>query len=340
MYRRPHEPNGFTLVELLVVIAIIGTLVGLLLPAVQAARMISCTNNLKQLALGLHSYHDARGALPGAIFTSNSNEGQRWSWGVSLLPYVENQALFNILKPKSYGVWNVSRNYYGATVKAGMETPLSFFVCPSGKVTQNDAYTQVFYDAATGYGKAGLSSYAGNQGFFNIWGDMTVMAKRNGPFHGDQPAKFKDITDGLSKTFLLGEMSGVASPASGKTNADVPGNWCFSENLPWNLRQLCRYVGLKINDPTTRDYSFSSSHAGVCLFAMADGAVRTLSENVESNTQGVGSSISSGSAVASLQTFDTKKIHDGRVSTFGRHERQRAVINWRVMWHVGTRAAA
>ena len=321
MSQRPHDPNGFTLVELLVVIAIIGTLVGLLLPAVQAAResarMSSCTNNLKQLALGLHSHHDARSTLPGAVFTSNSNEGQRWSWGVSLLPYVENQALYNTLKPKTNGVWNASRNYLGAAVKAAMETPLSFFVCPSGKVTQNDPYTQVFYETATGFGKAGLSNYAGNQGFFRIWGDMTVMAKENGPFHGDQPAKFKDITDGLSKTFLLGEMSGVASPASGKKDADVPGNWCCSENLPWNLRQVCRPVGVKINDPTAPDYSFSSSHPGVCLFAMADGAVRVLSENVESNTQGVGNSLSSGSAATSLQTFDTKKSTMGVYQLLG-----------------------
>jgi hypothetical protein len=112
-------------------------------------------------------------------------------------------------------------------------------------------------------------------------------------------------------------MSGVASPASGKKDADVPGNWCCSENLPWNLRQVSRTVGLKINDPTTPDYSFSSSHAGVCLFAMADGAVRTVSENVESNTQGVGSSISSTSATASLQNFDTKKASMGVYQLLG-----------------------
>jgi prepilin-type N-terminal cleavage/methylation domain-containing protein len=327
MSRRPHEPNGFTLVELLVVIAIIGTLVGLLLPAVQAAReaarMSSCTNNLKQLALGLHSYHDARGALPGAVFTSNSNEGQRWSWGVSLLPYVENQALFNTLKPKSNGVYNATR-YLGATLKAAVATPLSFFVCPSGKVTQNDPYTQVFYDAATGDGKAGLSNYAANRGFFRIGGNTSVMARENGPFRGDQPAKFKDIIDGLSKTLLLGEMSGVASPASGKTDADVPGNWCCSENLPYNLRQVTRSVGKKINDPTTPDYSFSSSHTGVCLFAMADGAIRTINENIDSNTQGLSDLVYSGTpasvdglATTALQNFDTKKATMGVYQLLG-----------------------
>jgi prepilin-type N-terminal cleavage/methylation domain-containing protein len=328
MSRRPHEPNGFTLVELLVVIAIIGTLVGLLLPAVQAAResarMSSCTNNLKQLALGLHNHHDAMGTLPGAVFTSKSNEGQRWSWGVSLLPYVENQALFNTLKPRSNGVWNASRNYLGATVKAAMETPLSFFVCPSGKVTQNDPYTQVFYDAATGLGKAGLSNYAANRGFLRIGGNTSVMARENGPFHGDQPAKFKEITDGLSKTLLLGEMSGVASPASGKKDADVPGNWCCSENLPHHLRGQTRSVGFKINDPTTPDYSFSSSHAGVCLFAMADGAVRTLNENINSDRQGVSESLWSGTpasvdgmATTALQNFDTKKSTMGVFQLLG-----------------------
>jgi len=102
-----------------------------------------------------------------------------------------------------------------------------------------------------------------------------------------------------------------------RKDADVPGNWCCSENLPWNLRQVCRAVGVKINDPTAPDYSFSSSHPGVCLFAMADGAVRVLSENVDSNTQGVGYSQSSGSATTQLQNFDTKKATMGVYQLLG-----------------------
>ena len=324
--RRIH---GFTLVELIVVIAIIGVLVGLLLPAVQtareSARTNACSNNLKQVALGLHNFADARNSLPGAFYTSTDpTVGQRWSWAVSLLPYIEHADLFNTIRPSSRSVWNVTRGNSGAAQKAAVETPLGVFTCPSQRVAQFTQANQVFFDAATGNGKTALSNYAANRGFLRIWGSTPVMARENGPFRGDTQTRLKDITDGLSKTIMLGEMSGVASPASGKNDTDVPGNWCCTENLPWNSKQNCRSVDFRINDPANPDLSFSSIHSGVCLFAMADGAVQKLSENISSDTQGVSSSIGNNTAAnvdglvtTALANFNSKKASMGVYQLLG-----------------------
>ena len=98
----PRKPRGFTLVELLVVIAIIGVLIALLLPAVQAAREVArrarCGNNLRQLGIGLHNYHSVYDCFPpGYLGDANTYKAPHWSWSTFLLPYLEQQPLYNVL---------------------------------------------------------------------------------------------------------------------------------------------------------------------------------------------------------------------------------------------------
>jgi len=152
-YPKPNEPRGFTLIELLVVIAIIAILVALLLPAVQqareAARRSSCKNNLKQLGIALHNYHDTHSVFPpgwmhpGISATgtaSGDNDLGVWSWSTMVLPYVEQSAVYDALQPGQYypppttdtgNSGGVDATYPGTQRLSAAQTKINTFLCPS-----------------------------------------------------------------------------------------------------------------------------------------------------------------------------------------------------------------
>src|SRR5215510_5525554 len=129
--------SAFTLVELLVVIAIIGTLVAMLLPAVQsareAARRSQCSNNLKQIGLGMHNYADTWGKLPSACMggVTGATDDDGWSWATAILPFVEQKNLFDKLNPQ--GEQLLLPNYFASkgTIIPGGDTQLKIYKCPS-----------------------------------------------------------------------------------------------------------------------------------------------------------------------------------------------------------------
>lgn len=191
---RPSRP-AFTLIELLVVLAIIAILIGLLLPAVQKVResaaRVTCQNNLKQLGLAAHNYHDAGGRLPPGIAFPGP-DGKTTSLFVELLPYVEQAPLYARWDPV-----NVSANYGPPGTPAATVVPT--YVCPSGGAEPNPVVFGSSTVAVTTYGgNAGVKAFprwrATNDGLF-LYSGPTVRRQ----------VRMTDITDGTAGTFMFGE---------------------------------------------------------------------------------------------------------------------------------------
>jgi prepilin-type N-terminal cleavage/methylation domain-containing protein len=184
--------GGFTLVELLAVIAIIGILVGLLLPAVQtareSARRSSCTNNVKQIALGIQNFHDAKGCLPSARTTKGSFPGaslggsNRATWFLYLLPYIEAADVYDKITFTNTIIWNSPSSSWSIPVA----------LCPSDP-TAPFVKTRGIY-----------ANYSGNVGAMaldQIWSGAVC----DGIFYQDSQMRMKNVSDGLSKTMVIAE---------------------------------------------------------------------------------------------------------------------------------------
>jgi prepilin-type N-terminal cleavage/methylation domain-containing protein len=185
--------GGFTLVELLVVIAIIGILVGLLLPAVQAAReaarRMSCSNNMKQLGLALHNYHDTFNKLPtGLRYDRANNAGRRYSGFIGMLPFIEQQNLFNqIAADQQTAVpWN------GGYAPFLAEIPT--LLCPSD-IGRTGGTGKTNYGFSRGDSAWDHNNWAGN-GNRGLRGMFTGNSRHK---------KFADVIDGLSNTLAMSE---------------------------------------------------------------------------------------------------------------------------------------
>ena len=283
---------GFTLVELLVVIAIIGILVGLLLPAVQAAReaarRMQCSNNLKQLGLAAHNYHDASKKFPiGHHFKGTfTNTGLAYGWGFALLPYIEQGSLYNQFDLR-WPVMNIANSRNGILAA----TPLAAFSCPSDtKPAQRDDPVNTPTTPTVIIKNSATSSYQGNGGAYSGWqGVGTPVPERwNGVFERDArgaPYGIKDITDGTSNTILVTECRWGMDPAK-ENRGRIFG---ASDNIAYavgatnalmvNGEFAINWTAAEGNAQPHR--TASSFHVGGAQFAFADGSVRFISENIE-----------------------------------------------------------
>jgi prepilin-type N-terminal cleavage/methylation domain-containing protein len=314
MRHTPVIRRAFTLVELLVVIAIIGTLVGLLLPAVQsareAARRTQCANNLRQIGLALHNFHDARRCFPSA-FTSGSapgNVGWRtlttttpsffepgWSFFAFILPFTEESTLFSQLD-LSLPILD-SRNDIARSDAALVK----LYVCPSDTSPRlidvldygESSGADTLSGAGTVITRAPVSSYAGVLGT----NDHEHNGAFNGTFFRNSRVRIGQITDGTSKTVCIGErMSRMAEATwlGSITRSEVihaDGWWQQlgyahrSRNYrPANVHTACHIAGSKPNQPTNSPSGFFSPHPGVCNFLNADASVRPLADDADLGT--------------------------------------------------------
>jgi len=250
MFHSPSRQRGFTLIELLVVIAIVAMLLGLLLPAVQkvreAASRMQCQNNLKQLGLAMHGYEGANKVFPPAYITADSkangsafgisygdenrNGPPGWAWGVFLLPYLEQQNL--------YDRFDLNQPCWAPAYADAVNSKVAAFLCPSATggnngfevqregadvrhglpMTRSDGSKIVFAH----------SHYVTNAGIHQPWGRTTAycydydipepvpengnqLARTDGPFYRNSKTSVGMVRDGLSNTIFLGEHSSVLS---------------------------------------------------------------------------------------------------------------------------------
>lgn len=287
--------RGFTLVELLVVIAIIGILVGLLLPAVQAAReaarRMQCSNNIKQLALAAHNYHDTHRKFPIGqhLFgphVAGAARGLGYNWSFGLLPFIEQTNLYNQFDNR-FAVFEktITRNGLVAA------TPLATFSCPSDlKPPTIDLASEAIRPTATTSYKAVNGSY--NNGYSTLTNaDQTAF---NGTFERDSRTVYSiaNLTDGTSNTIIIAETKWGMN-ASRRTRTYLYGASDPTSTQWASGASECSFVngGTAMNwvitvATSSANRTAGSFHTGGAQFAFGDGSVHFISENIDHTASG------------------------------------------------------
>jgi prepilin-type N-terminal cleavage/methylation domain-containing protein/prepilin-type processing-associated H-X9-DG protein len=275
---RPRR--GFTLIELLVVIAIIAILIGLLLPAVQkvreAAARMKCQNNLKQIGLALHGYHDEHNRLPPGGSGPNiggfvASPGMTGSIGymVYILPQVEQDSVFRQM--------NTTVNYDQPPNAAVAPLLIPVYQCPSGAVTDSGYISGKTHHYPGVAGPKGTNPQTGTA--YNTNGGTHGGLSHHGVLGPNTKVTLTGITDGTSNTLVVGELSwkdaNCYRPWTRGWDSDA---MAASKNVV-NALNTTPYN----NSNNFNDVSFGSMHTGGANFLLADGSVRFVRESIDMN---------------------------------------------------------
>ena len=293
MIRSRYKKSGFTLVELLVVIAIIGILIALLLPAVQAAREAArrsqCTNNLKNLALAMHNYHDTYNNLP-----SIGHDG--WdcdtaSWVLPLLPFIEQQGLYDMTNTNGYVRVN------GGVNLEYRQMELSIMTCPSDRSVLGESNADDWCHRRGSYAvNMGNTNYAQQDN--NSWDGLGVDKNDKAPFTVNKWYDFAWMDDGLSNTLLMSEVpinqndqgwqgmyaatiytsgGGFTTFLTPNSTASVDGGRRCWDPDDYNPPIPCHSSGWW----GSATFAAMSKHPGGVNAAMGDGSVTFVSETID-----------------------------------------------------------
>ena len=307
---RVQNRRGFTLIELLVVIAIIAVLIALLLPAVQAAREAArrtqCVNNMKQLGLAMHNYHDAQGSFPigrtGLGFTyKNTSIDDRRTWAFSILPQLEQSAIYNAI--------NFSLSFYVAQQTTVLLTSVAGFHCPSDPQsfsievgnTANARYegNYVVNWGNTHYGQDQNPSNSGPWPNPFTTGPLGSVMFQSAPFTPNLSRGMQFFTDGTSNTLLMSEvivgMDGTGSNYDTRGdiyNDDIPCTMFMAytppnSTIPDWINTYCQYP-LGLNPPCKKQgpafVAARSFHSGGVNALLGDGSVKNFKSSISINT--------------------------------------------------------
>ena len=264
-----QRPGGFTILELLVSMGIISILAALVLPAVnsarEAARKVQCVNQLKQIGLALHCYHDQHSALPPG-WQWETHHQSAYGWSVPLLSFLDQSAV--------YRQTHRDRHLNDPSNAESRQTTLPLFLCPSD--ISEPQFTLYEEDEAHGLGAALLDLPTAN--YVSVFGTFEAdepdcHVPGDGAFIESRSIRFRDIQRGLSNILFVGE----------RTMAHVPSTW-----LGVDVRgadAACRLVGNATTTPNCRkcdECEFTSRHSGGANFLWGDGRVTLVSENIDS----------------------------------------------------------